>query len=122
MKKFVYTLFIAFWASIGTLVTVHALSSDGPEASAAAVDELPVYSLEDIAAHNTLDDCWMAMEGKVYDFTEYIPKHPTPPAIMEAWCGKEATEGMRTKGYGRDHSEAAWQMAEAYLIGMLKEE
>lgn len=119
MKKFVYTVFIAFWASIGTLVTVHALSSDAPASVAA---ELPVYTLEDVATHNTLEDCWMAMEGKVYDFTEYIPKHPTPPAIMEAWCGREATEGMRTKGYGRDHSEAAWQMAEAYLIGTLKEE
>jgi hypothetical protein len=118
MKKIIFAAFIAFWASVLTLLAVNALAPDQP---APAAETLPTYTLDDVAEHNSLDDCWMAIEGKVYDFTDYIPLHPTPPAVMERWCGREATEGMRTKGYGRDHSTAAWAMMEPYLIGRLAE-
>lgn len=117
MKKLVYTVFIAFWTSALTIVTLDVLT---PTAEAGTHSEgSPTYTLAEVAEHNTLDDCWMAFEGGVYDFTDYIEQHPTPPAVLEPWCGKEATEGMRTKGYGRDHSERAWQMAEQYRIGDL---
>jgi len=116
MKKLLFAVFVAFWASIGTMVALHAMT-DGDHP--AENTSLPEFTLEQIAEHATLDDCWMAIEGSVYDFSDYIPQHPTPPFVLEKWCGKEATEGMRTKGYGRDHSAAAWAMAEDYLIGTL---
>jgi cytochrome b involved in lipid metabolism len=116
MKQLVYTLFVAFWASVLTVLALDALT---PQARAGSTESETEYTLEQVAEHDRLDDCWMAIEGKVYDFTGYVGQHPTPPAILEPWCGKEATEGMRTKGYGRDHSERAWQMAEQYLIGTL---
>ncbi len=119
MKKFMFAAFIAFWSCIATLLAVHAMSPE--PRSAEADDDLPEYTLADIAEHTTLESCWMAIEGKVYDFTDYIPKHPTPPFVMEQWCGREATDGMRTKGYGPDHSPAAWAMMEPYLIGTLAE-
>ncbi|WP_157960358.1 cytochrome b5 domain-containing protein [Marinimicrobium alkaliphilum] len=117
MKKTVFAAFIAFWSSIGTLVLVGSLSA---HAVSEAEGELSTYTLEQVAEHNTLGSCWMVIEGKVYDFTGYIPRHPTPPVVMEGWCGREATEGMRTKGYGRDHSPAAWGLMEDYLIGELE--
>lgn len=116
MKKTAFAAFIAFWCVIGTLLGVSALL---PTPQATAQDQLPVITLEEIASHDQQDDCWMAIEGKVYDFTAYIPAHPAPPAVMTSWCGKEATEGMLTKGYGRDHSPAARAMLDAYLIGTL---
>ncbi len=73
-----------------------------------------------MAAHADKTDCWVAIKGGVYDLTDYLPDHPAPPAILADWCGKEATEGMRTKGYGRDHSPGAWQMLEDYRIGELQ--
>ncbi|NBB91553.1 MAG: cytochrome b5 domain-containing protein [Gammaproteobacteria bacterium] len=117
MKQVVYTIFVAFWTAVLTIIALDAMTptaeaGDSGTASAS-------YTLAEVAEHGQLDDCWMAIEGKVYDFTDYIDQHPTPPAVMAPWCGKEATEGMRTKGYGRDHSERAWQMAEQYLIGEL---
>jgi len=119
MKQTVYTIFVAFWACVLTILALDALTPSaqaGPDQS-----EKTSYTLDEVAEHDRLDDCWMAIEGKVYDFTDYIDQHPTPPALLEPWCGTEATEGMRTKGYGRDHSERAWQMAEQYLIGSLAE-
>ncbi len=121
MKQLVYTIFVAFWASILTIAALDALA---PDARAGTPDtgEETSYTLAEVAEHDELDDCWMAIEGKVYDFTDYIEQHPTPPDVLEPWCGTEATEGMRTKGYGSDHSERAWQMAEQYLLGKLAEE
>lgn len=119
MKKLVYTVFVGFWASVLTIAALEALS---PAAEAGSEDEgTKTYTFAEVADHATLDDCWMAIEGRVYDFTDYIDQHPTPPAVLEPWCGKEATEGMRTKGYGRDHSERAWRLASQYQIGELVE-
>lgn len=117
MKKLCYSAFIAFWSSIATLVAVQVMATDSPEPRPTAA----VYSLEDIAAHNSDGDCWMAIEGVVYDISAYIPSHPTPPSVLLPWCGKDATEGMRTKGYGRDHSPVAWGMLDEYQIGTLSE-
>lgn len=117
MKKFMFAGFIAFWASLGTIAVLHGVS---PE-EATAKDREPQYTLDDVAKHSTLEDCWMAIEGAVYDFTDYIPRHPAPDSVIKPWCGKEATEGMRTKGANRDHSSAAWQMMEDYRIGVLAE-
>ncbi len=116
MKKTAFAFFIAFWAYGITLLSLSWLAPPGVLAQG---ESETVYTLAEISRHNQLDDCWMAIEGKVYDFSAYIPMHPTPPQIMAPWCGREATEGMRTKGYGRDHSPVAWQMMEPYQIGVL---
>jgi len=117
MKKLTYSLFIAFVASLLTLVTLYALV---PEVPALPGDqEQRTIELSELEQHNHGASCWMAIEGKVYNLTTYIPLHPTRPAVILDWCGTEATEGMRTKGYGRDHSPAAWKMLEQYRIGEL---
>lgn len=119
MKKFALVAFTAFWSVVVTLLGVSALL---PAPQVQAQNELPVVIMEDLAGHAQTDDCWMAIEGKVYDFSAYVPMHPAPPAVIADWCGKEATEGMRTKGYGRDHSPLAWEMMETYLVGTLATE
>ncbi len=124
MKKLCYSAFVAFWASIATLLALRVLATDAPDAAGPGAKPPPAverYSLEEVARHDSADSCWFAIEGKVYDVTDYIPEHPTPPAVVESWCGKEATRGMRTKGYGRDHSPAAWQRLEEYRIGELEQ-
>lgn len=115
MKQTAFAAFVAFWSFVATLLALHALAGD----PAPAARDLPAVSMKQLVSHNTEDDCWMAIEGKVYDFSDYIPEHPTPPDVLTPWCGKEATEGMRTKGYGRDHSPAAWRMLDEYLVGKL---
>ncbi len=121
MKKTLFALFVAFWASVATIAALYALSN-GSLVGAPDQESLPRFTLAEVAEHDSLESCWKVIEGKVYDFTDYIPKHPTPPRIMEVWCGRESTEAMRTKGIGRDHSPAAWAMMRPYLIGELVEE
>lgn len=118
VQKTTFAAFVAFWSAAATLVAVGALAPTRP---AIAEGKLPVIDAATLAEHDSLEDCWMAIDGKVYDLSDYIPQHPTPPSIMKPWCGREATEGMRTKGYGRDHSSAAWAMLDDYLIGTFEE-
>jgi predicted heme/steroid binding protein len=82
--------------------------------------ELPSYTLDEIAKHNQANDCWMAIEGQVYDVTSFIPQHPGGRAILEG-CGKDATELFNTRpmGSGTAHSERARAMHPDYLIGKL---
>lgn len=121
MKQLTYSIFVAFWASALTIAGLDAMTPTA-DASAGSGSEGATYTLAEVGEHDSLDDCWMAIEGRVYDFTDYIEQHPTPPSVLEPWCGTEATEGMRTKGFGRDHSQRAWDMAERYRIGELAED
>ena len=119
MKQVGFAAFIAFWSSVGTLLMLFWLV---PVTPSDAAEEKTGYTLAEVALHNTTEDCWMVIESRVYDFSKYIPKHPAPAIVMANWCGKEATEGMKTKGYGNNHSQTAWDMMAGYQIGVLKED
>ena len=36
----------------------------------------PSYSLEEVGKHNTPQDCWLLVHGKVYDVSAWVPRHP----------------------------------------------
>jgi predicted heme/steroid binding protein len=50
-----------------------------------------VFTLAEVAKHNSEDSCWMAIGGKVYDVTTFIAAHPGGDIIMEG-AGIDATE------------------------------
>jgi L-lactate dehydrogenase (cytochrome) len=35
-----------------------------------------LVSVEEISKHNTPGDCWIVVNGKVWDITEFAPEHP----------------------------------------------
>ena len=118
MKQLAFAAFTAFWAVVATMLAMSLLVP----AATTAQEEGTVYTLEEVAEHDNAEDCWMVIEGNVYDFTDYMPNHPAPPVVMVGWCGREATEGMTTKGYGNNHSDAAWEMMAPYQVGVLAED
>jgi cytochrome b involved in lipid metabolism len=107
----------AFWTIVGGLwlAAISAPDTQQQNPSASKKD----YSLKEVASHNTAADCWMAIHGKVYDVTTYLPDHPSRPEVIERWCGKEASEAYDTKTKGRRHSQEADRQLETYLIGGL---
>lgn len=77
------------------------------------------FTLVEVAQHAKEEDCWMAINDKVYDLSAYIPEHPSLPAIILPWCGKEASEAYRTKMKGKPHSAMANELLKTYEIGDL---
>ena len=80
-----------------------------------------VYTLEEVAKHDNKNDCWMVIDGKVYDVTEFISAHPGGSAILQG-CGTDATQLYETRpmGSGTPHSQRARDLSESYLIGELE--
>lgn len=79
------------------------------------------YTLADVAKHANESSCWMAIEGKVYDVTSFIGKHPGGKAIMNG-CGKDATilfNERPTENKG-PHPAQAKEMLVPLYIGDLK--
>lgn len=84
--------------------------------------ELSTYTLQQVSEHSESSDCWMAINGKVYDATQYINSHPGGNSITQG-CGKDATELFETRpmGSGTPHSGAARYKLNDFLIGNLQE-
>ncbi|WP_375056049.1 cytochrome b5 domain-containing protein [Zobellella sp. DQSA1] len=118
INKTAYTALVAFCAAITTLVISHALS--GGRAGATEPPRAAPISREELARHNSRDSCWKAIDGKVYDITTYIPQHPSPEAVLLAWCGRDASAGWHNKRPGISHSGAALKLLAGYLIGDLE--
>lgn len=49
------------------------------------------YTLAEVAAHKTENDCWTVINGKVYDITKTIPTHPAGKEKIMKGCGIDAT-------------------------------
>ncbi len=92
-----------------------------PPYSASSTAPAASYTLADVAQHATQFDCWMAIEGKVYNVTNYIGEHPGGKAILRG-CGKDATILFDTRpdGPGTPHPPEARQILPQFYVGDLK--
>lgn len=117
---------LAFWGAAivaGGGTSGESAANDGnPPISGAELSSSPGrprFTLAQVAAHAKPSDCWMAMNGAVFDVSTYVPQHPAPPSVIADWCGREATQAFETKNRGRPHSPYARQLLEQYRIGIL---
>jgi cytochrome b involved in lipid metabolism len=85
-----------------------------------ALSLVPTYSPNQVAQHNSPDNCWMIFEEKVYDVTAEIENHESMLDIRE-WCGKDMTEDFKSKaGRDRNHNPSTYQLLNQYYIGELE--
>ena len=117
-NRIAYTALVAFVTLVLTLSVTAWLSPDG-EAQTPPSER--IITLQELAQHDHAESCWKAIDGKVYDVTQYIPDHPTEPAVMLAWCGKESSQPWHNKFPGRPHSPRAQAMLDTMLVGALAE-
>ena len=84
-------------------------------------NEAKEITISEVAKHNSKSDCWMIIDGKVYDITNYFGQHPGRDETMMPYCGKDGTDGYETKDKPRsqDHSYAADQLLIEYFVGNL---
>lgn len=78
------------------------------------------FSKEEVFRHASKDDCYMIIEGRVYDLTSYINKHPGGMVIAD-YCGKDGTEAFNARGREKEpHSPRAREILKNYYLGELK--
>jgi len=73
------------------------------------------YDASEVAKHNNVNDCWIIVDGKVYDITDYIFDHPGGESIL-ANAGGDSTVGV----HGPQHPPSMWDVLKLYYIGDLK--
>lgn len=79
------------------------------------------YALSEVSKHSTPRDCWIAIDGNVYDVTKYLDMHPGGADLILIFCGQDATTAYNTKGGRRSgHSAGANKILAGYEIGTLK--
>lgn len=77
-------------------------------------------TINEIAKHNTANDCWMIINNNVYNLSSFLNQHPAGSDIMIPYCGKDGTQAFATKGgKGDPHSSQAQAMLPNYLIGQV---
>ncbi|KAF7845552.1 cytochrome b5 [Senna tora] len=75
--------------------------------------ERKVYTLAEVSQHNNSKDCWLIIDGKVYNVTKFLEDHPGGDEVLISATGKDATDDFEDVG----HSTSAKAMMDEYYVG-----
>lgn len=109
---------------LGTLALFAALrSADSSKVAGITSKELKAYTREEVAKHNSPEDCWVMIKLqqynglRVFDLSSYVDDHPGGEAIFRN-AGQDVTKGF----FGPHHPPRAHDMIEDFMIGTLVDE
>ena len=90
-----------------------------PKSGPSAVEK--EYSLDEVSKHHTAEDCWVIVDGGVYDITAYAARtgkngHPGGSEILIAYGGADVTAEFDFIS----HSKFARRLLGRYRIGRLR--
>lgn len=97
-----------------------------PETVPPPANDTGGFTADDVALHDNASDCWMIIDGQIYDVTDFIRRHPGGSEILRG-CGRDATslfmerrtEDGQPIGSGTPHSGVAHQELSRYRIDTL---
>ncbi|XP_065072579.1 acyl-lipid (8-3)-desaturase B-like [Ochlerotatus camptorhynchus] len=72
-------------------------------------------TLDEVAYHDTMNDCWIVLYDRVYDITNFLELHPGGHDVLLEHAGRDATIAFT----GAGHSKAAFASLKMYEIGEL---
>nr|XP_043639246.1 cytochrome b5 [Erigeron canadensis] len=74
-----------------------------------------LYTMKEASEHNSPGDCWIVVDGKVYDVSSYLDEHPGGDDVLLQATGKDATDEFEDAG----HSKTARELMETFCVGEL---
>lgn len=82
-------------------------------------------TMAQVSAHNSINDCWVAYGGKVYNVTSYVTSHPGGADVFNSQtCGGDITNYLNgtlsSAGKEKRHSQNAYNLLASYYIADLK--
>lgn len=92
----------------GSVPTVPTAANPGTTTTAATAAPSQ-YSVAAVATHNSPSDCWSIINGKVYNLTSWISKHPGGPEHIEAICGIDGSSAFNAQHGGQSKPESILQ-------------
>lgn len=55
------------------------------------------YTMADVEARNTPEQCWTAIQGSVYDLSTWVSRHPGGESPIKNLCGKDGSDRFAQK-------------------------
>jgi ferredoxin-NADP reductase len=75
-----------------------------------------VVHLRELCTHNRMNDYWTVIDGKCYDFTDYIAWHPGGSNMLQLVAGTDCSSFWKIVGHSRDRM--VYSQIHAYQIGI----
>jgi len=72
-------------------------------------------TLAEVSKHNTKSDCWIIIDGKVYDVTSWLAKHPGGEKIIMSYGGMDATDVY--DAFHDVHEESHEKIRSVFYVG-----
>lgn len=88
-----------------------------PEEEVVVPEVVAEFTMEEVAAHADRSSCYSVIDGKVYDLTQWMSKHPGGAGNVLKICGKDGSMAFSGK---HGDSASAKAVLPDYLIGDLK--
>jgi cytochrome b involved in lipid metabolism len=74
---------------------------------------------QEVAKHNNANDCWMIINGGVYDLTNFLYLHSGGSQFILQYCGQDGSVGFNTKDGMGQHSQRDMAILSQFYLGDL---
>ncbi len=93
-------------------------ATSAPSGTATSTGTPPAsgYTLDEVAQHDDASSCWAAVDGQVYDLTDWVGQHPGGPQRILSLCGTDGSAAFHAQHDGQARPE---QELAQFLLGPL---
>ena len=89
-----------------------------PPAPVPVTNKKDGYTPTEVASHNSKTSCWTIMDGKVYDLTPYVSRHPGGEKNILKICGVDGASLFESKHGGESKPEN--RLASLYIGALIQ--
>ncbi|QKX62069.1 uncharacterized protein TRUGW13939_09225 [Talaromyces rugulosus] len=79
---------------------------------------LPTFTEAEVQSHTSTKSCYVVLDSKVYDITEFLYDHPGGEDLILEYAGKDIKEILQDLS-SHEHSDSAYEILEEYHIGFV---